>query len=398
MTSIRILADDLTGALDTAAAFTGEVPVFIDRPPTPGGDFADAPIAVVATPTRDAPPEAIPGHLQPVLRWLKSGDVAFKKVDSLLRGNTFRELAWLAQDGAFDATIFAPAFPAQGRVTINGQQWVIEPGHLSGPRNPVALPFLEAFSDSGLSIGLAMPANGEAPDIWAPDVVSDAELDAVVTKACRDESRSLLWCGSAGLAQALARHFGLEPDSAKSITTPDAEKTGPTILLSASHHPVYRHQWERLRAASKPAALVEHANASEMANALDVVEKGATSAWFDLSPPEKLDPTQAAQRLSAQMAQLAASLPKPKQLIVVGGDTLLGLCRAAGVDALLARASLRSGWGCARFVGGIWNGTPCYSRSGAFGGADDLSAMMHLLESKASATNGPIGRSTAQGR
>ena len=30
---IRILADDLTGALDTAAVFAGPVPVYIDRPP-----------------------------------------------------------------------------------------------------------------------------------------------------------------------------------------------------------------------------------------------------------------------------------------------------------------------------------------------------------------------------
>jgi len=72
-------------------------------------------------------------------------------------------------------------------------------------------------------------------------------------------------------------------------------------------------------------------------------------------------------------------LPKPAQLIVVGGDTLLGLCRAARVEALLTRPSIRSGWGCARLKGGIWDGVPCYSRSGAFGGADDLFEMIRLL-------------------
>ena len=34
MSKVRILADDLTGALDTAAAFAGEVPVYLDAPPT----------------------------------------------------------------------------------------------------------------------------------------------------------------------------------------------------------------------------------------------------------------------------------------------------------------------------------------------------------------------------
>ncbi len=368
MTSIRILADDLTGALDTAAAFAGEVPVFIDRPPTQGREFADAQISVVATPTRDAPPEDIPRHLQPVLEWLKSGDLAFKKVDSLLRGNTFSELAWLAQTGEFDTTVFAPAFPAQGRVTLNGQQWVIEPGNLSGSRQPAALPFVEALSGYGLAIGLDAQPNGKTPDVWAPDVVSDAALDAVVTTAERDETRSRLWCGSAGLAHALARRFGLAPSLMNAVALPVAANTGPTVLVSASHHPVFRQQWERLCSASKPQALVNHASVLEIARALDLVNQGVSSAWFDLSPIEKLNSVRAAQRLHTQMAQLTAGLPKPKQLIVVGGDTLLGLCRAAGVDALLAQASVRNGWGCARFLGGIWDGVPCYSRSGAFGG------------------------------
>ncbi len=384
MTSIRILADDLTGALDTAASFTGEVPVFIDRPPTPGREFADARISVVATPTRDAPFEDIPRHLQPVLEWLTSGDLAFKKVDSLLRGNTFVELAWLAKNGNFDTTVFAPAFPAQGRVTLNGQQWVIEPGNLSGPRQLAALPFVEAFSGYGLTIGLDAQPDGKALDVWAPDVVSDAELDAVVTMAERDETQSCLWCGSAGLAQALARRFGLAPGLMNAAAPLVVADTGPTVLVSASHHPVFRQQWERLCCASKPQALVEHASTSGIANALELVRQGASSAWLDLSPMEKLNPAQAAQRLSAQMAQLTAGMPKPKQLIIVGGDTLLGLCRAAGVDALLAQASVRNGWGCARFLGGIWDGVPCYSRSGAFGGADDLVAIMRLLDSNAS--------------
>ena len=384
MTSIRILADDLTGALDTAAAFAGEVPVFIDRPPTQGGEFADAQISVVATPTRDAPPEDIPRHLQPVLEWLKSGGLAFKKVDSLLRGNTFSELAWLVQTGEFDTTVFAPAFPAQGRVTLNGQQWVIEPGNLSGPRQPVALTFVEAFTVYGLTIGLDVRPNGKALEVWAPDVVSDAELDAVVATAERDETRSRLWCGSAGLAHALARHFGLAPSPRNAVVPPVVATTGPTVLVSASHHPVFRQQWERLCSASKPPALVNHANALEMVNVLDLVNQGVSSAWFDLSPLEKLNSLQAAQRLSAQMTQLTSGLPKPKQLIVVGGDTLLGLCRAAGVDALLAQASMRNGWGCARFLGGIWDGVPCYSRSGAFGGADDLLAMIRVLDGNAS--------------
>ena len=95
MTAIRILADDLTGALDTAAAFTGDIPVFIDHPPARGDSFWGAPVSVLATPTRDIPVEQLPDYLEPTLAWLRSGDIAYKKVDSLLRGNTFDEIAYL---------------------------------------------------------------------------------------------------------------------------------------------------------------------------------------------------------------------------------------------------------------------------------------------------------------
>ena len=379
MTSIRILADDLTGALDTAAAFSGRIPVFIDRPPEMRGKVDEHPVSVVATPTRDVVVEDIAAHLQPVLGWLCSGGLAFKKVDSLLRGNTFFELIWLARSGRFDTIVFAPAFPAQGRVTIDGQQWVVEPGNPSGPRKAVALPFVEAFSGHNLNLGLNALPGGHAVNIWAPDVVSDEALDAVVTEAAGSNARSCLWCGSAGLAQALARRFGLVPDAARSATPLPAGDNGPTVLVSASHHPVFRQQWANLRSAAKPQALMEHASTSELENVLGLVRQGATSAWFDLSPAETIAPVQAAQLLETQMMQMVAGLPRPAQLIVVGGDTLLGLCRAAKVDGLLAQASGRSGWGCARLLGGEWDGVPCYSRSGAFGGSDDLLVMTRLL-------------------
>ena len=88
---------------------------------------------------------------------------------------------------------------------------------------------------------------------------------------------------------------------------------------------------------------------------------------------------QAADLLAEHTRRLIAELPLPGQLVVVGGDTLLGLCRASGASALLAHPSVRPGWGCARLVGGKWDGVPCYSRSGAFGGADDLYSMIRLL-------------------
>ena len=86
----------------------------------------------------------------------------------------------------------------------------------------------------------------------------------------------------------------------------------------------------------------------------------------------------------SQLDAIVDGLPQPGQLLIVGGDTLLAVCRATGAQALLAGASRRTGWGCATLVGGRWHGTCCHSRSGAFGDPDDLLNMLRLLTGDAS--------------
>jgi len=75
----------------------------------------------------------------------------------------------------------------------------------------------------------------------------------------------------------------------------------------------------------------------------------------------------------AQAQALATHAPRPRVLVVVGGDTLLAMCQALGATGLRsAEALARPGWGCAQMVGGRWDGLLCHTRSGAFGGPQDL--------------------------
>ena len=331
---LRILADDLTGALDSAAAFAGEVPVFLDAPGP-----CDDDISAVATATRDLEPRDLPSMLAPSLGWLRGADLAFKKVDSLLRGNTFIECAELGRQ-AFSRIVFAPAFPKQGRLTTEGRAWVVQPG------SSASLPIGE-HSISEAFAGL------DGPEVWVPDVRNDDDLLKVAVLSLQAFSRGWLWCGSAGLAQAMAAVHGV-PARAE----PFVPSAPPVMLVSASHHPVVRRQWARLHAALAPSA---------------------DRALFDLSPAERLSPAQAAALLASQVEAIATREPKPATLIVVGGDTLRALCRATGVLSLRAQASPRPGWGRARLVGGRWDGVSVHSRSGAFGTDDDLLELVRAV-------------------
>jgi uncharacterized protein YgbK (DUF1537 family) len=350
MSPWHVLSDDLTGALDSAAAWAGaqEVPVFLDAP----GASAQ-PVQVVVSGTRDVPPAELPALLAPSLDWLAASGLAFKKIDSLLRGNTFAEIAWLLGTGRFAGAVFAPAFPAQGRFTAQGRHWVAPPHQPQGARSHEhPEPLLQALARVGLRGQLAAHAGDclqATAQVVIPDLLTDTDLDQLAALTTTPQARQWLWCGSAGLAWALARQAGVAPASA---STPRSTVPGPTLLLTASQHPVLRAQ---LRQLGTP---------------------GPGTELIDLAAAEPLSPAEAQARLAHGMQQLVARHARPATLVVVGGDTLLALCRAAGVRSLQAGPSPRAGWGQARLCGGPWDGLTCYSRSGAFGPPDDLRALL----------------------
>lgn len=354
----RVLADDLTGALDTAAMWAGAapVPVYLGAP-QPGL----APVQVCTSASRDLPEAALAGVLGERLQWLCGPGRAFKKVDSLLRGNTFAEVAWLLSSGRFAGVVFAPGFPGQGRYTAAGRHWV-GPAQAHAPRIPAgARPLIAAFDTHRVQAWV--PAAGEDPlsrpgAIAIPDVLDEADLERLAAHALEEGGRDWLWCGSAGLAGALARlsrtgtGSAALPGTARSM--PGSRRFARIWLVTASRHPVLRAQLAGLRlAASQPVRII------------------------DLADKQPLPAETAAARLAARAAALVGEDARPDLLVVVGGDTLLALCQAAGVERLTAHPGLRPGWGRADLVGGVWEGVDCHSRSGAFGGPSDLS---HLLE------------------
>lgn len=351
---IRLLADDLTGALDSAAAFGADVPVHLARPPTEG---TAAPVEVVATASRDEPTDTLPALLAPSLDWLRGAALAFKKVDSLLRGNTLAEVAWLVGAGGFRRVVFAPAFPAQGRFLIGGRLAVgpAAAGVVGAePRGPLLAPLLRQ----------ALPASCT---LELPEIHGDADLDRLLTALTPDT----LWCGSAGLAAALVRRLQ-RPASPAPVLPP----CDTPWAIGASHQPVTRRQWQQAAAAWPQAQQVRHGDVQALAQAIAALAaQPAQPALLDLSPLAPMSPAEAAMMLQAQAERLA-QLQRPARLLVLGGDTALALARATGVVSLRTGQPLRPGWGRAQWCGGRWDGLWMEARSGAFGPDDDLLAAL----------------------
>lgn len=373
MSGLRILADDLTGALDCAAAFGAGVPVHLGRP----ASTTAAGLDVVATATRDVDRAQMQSLLAPCLPWLQGADIAFKKVDSLLRGNTLDELDWLGRQGGFSGLVMAPAFPSQGRVTRGAQQWWRRSGQAD---TPVAANLADGLQARGWAVhtGAQRPVPTEGLCAWIPDACNEADLERIAALAALDTG-AWLWCGSAGLAQALARQQHVAWSEGRGGLPAQAaagSATGPLMLVSASHHAVSRGQWQQLRQSTWAGHC--HAGVDGVGWAQAALEH---PLLLDLCAPEPLSPEQAGALLARQAAVIALHAPRPHTLVVVGGDTLLALCHALGARGLQSGTPLdRSGWGCARMVGGRWDGVMCHSRSGAFGLERDLLEVVAQLQ------------------
>ena len=123
MTSLRLIADDLTGALDTAAELAGLVgPVHVFWHGALPPELPDN--AALDSGTRELDPAPAAALVTALAPALAGAGLAYKKVDSLMRGPTLAEAAACFRAGGWTQAVLAPAFPYQGRVTRGGVQHV----------------------------------------------------------------------------------------------------------------------------------------------------------------------------------------------------------------------------------------------------------------------------------
>jgi D-threonate/D-erythronate kinase len=356
MTVLRLIADDLTGALDTAAEFAslcGPVPVLRDARAGPGS-------LAIATGTREWPQALAVACVAEAAPLLAGADIAFKKLDSLLRGHPMAELGACLRAGDWHSVVLAPAFPAQGRVTRGGRQFVRDRGGWREVADLVALCAAAGLPAQCVEPGAALPEG-----ITLFDAETEDDMARIV--ACgRAVPGPMLWCGSGGLGRALA---------AAAPIAPDTGLRGPVLGLFGSDQDVTRRQlaacgvlWREI-AEDVPAASI----AATMARGAVLVS---------LALPD-LRRRVAARRIAGCFARLLAALPPPGTLIVAGGETLGAVLHALGAEGE-ATGLVMPGVPRGVLRGGRWDGVDLVSKSGAFGGDmlwhDLLAAQPFLTE------------------
>jgi uncharacterized protein YgbK (DUF1537 family) len=356
--TLRLLADDLTGALDTAAEFVGLVgPVHTfwqgAQPDTLPSN------AALDTGTRESDEARARAVTREASAALAGATLAYKKVDSLIRGQTLPELAACYAAGPWQHAVLAPAFPFQGRVTRHGQQFMA-----SGDGWAAVGP---ALVDALRALGVPATAGVRGAQLLQGITVFDAEtdqdLDAVVAGV--GANAPVLWCGTGGLARALAAahpHPVLPP------------LPGPILGLFGSDQAVTAAQ---LAACGPHWSALPHGGPASGAFVADQMQRhGIALASLDLPPG--LNRAEAAARIDRELHALTTRVPPPGTLVVAGGETLRGLCIALGAKSLVVHGRAVPGVPVSRIHGGAWDGVTVISKSGAFGHPTLLRELLRL--------------------
>ncbi|MFI7225006.1 four-carbon acid sugar kinase family protein [Nonomuraea angiospora] len=221
-----VLADDLTGAAETAAALMS--------PGRPARIALSVPVAAAALVVTDLDSRHHPRAFDLVREALAhAGDRrVFVKVDSLLRGDVAATVA-----ACLDApVVFAPALPSAGRTVVGGvpyvhgvplretRAWRAEP-------RPAPATVAEALGDVpwvhvpvGADLPAVLPAVLAAGRVAVCDAETDADLDAIVAATLGGPARLI---GSGGLATALGRALNAGRPSATGSLSLDAGSRAP---------------------------------------------------------------------------------------------------------------------------------------------------------------------------
>ena len=353
---VLIVADDLTGALDSIVAFAdmGMRSTVLRHPAALGGfDFAAVDVLAVSTGTRECSEEAAIAAIRLVVSALadERPRYVFKKIDSRLKGHVGREAVALAEGLGMPRLLVAPAIPDMGRHVRDG-----------------------AVTGAGVSQPIPIAACFPAHDlaIVVPDIAVDEDFDAVLGGMDGDEGvteSGTLLVGARGLASALARRL---PAAAR--RAPPASLPAPAVFAIGSRDPITEVQVARVAAAP------------------NVKEVLAKNGKFEDLP--SLDAPITLARLAAGTSVIAASLAgqqfaeglaraleanMPATLLGCGGETANAILERLRVERLDVIAEIMPGVPLSQAT--ICGKTVCIiTKSGGFGGEDTLLRLTDLVE------------------
>ncbi|MDF2524379.1 MAG: hypothetical protein K0R31_2020 [Clostridiales bacterium] len=414
MIRLLIIADDLTGALDTGVQFAAcgaatrvvtninydyseaeEVRVLVMDAETRHLDSREA-YQVVYDITKKAIEYGIP--------------YIYKKTDSALRGNIGSELTAVLDAAEAESLSFFPAFPKMKRITVDGVHYidgvpVEESVFGKDPYEPVKCSYIPDLikKQSTVKVTLAEEVESlvkreDAPEIIVWNAQTDEQLEKL-GQGLYKENKLQVMAGCAGFAAVLPKLLGLEGRPPK---TPNFIQK--FLVICGSVNPITLSQLEfaeangfsRINLSAEEKLGEEYWKSEEGLKRLDylreLIEAKSCSILDSNDLPGNSLTKEYADKYNMSTEEIRVSIAKNlghilKELIsrglkgtmmITGGDTLIGCMKQMDVYDMEPICELAPGIVLSKF--NIGN-TECHvlSKSGGFGGKELLTNLAEQI-------------------
>jgi D-threonate/D-erythronate kinase len=400
---IALIADDLTGSLDTGLQFRKKglaalVPLDWNRP------YPRAEALVLNTNSRNLSGDLAYRKVFRICRRLKARGI-YKNIDSTMRGNVGTEALAILNAQKIAKAIVVPTVPVMGRAVEGGILRVhgtplLKTAYARDPFHPIWTSRVSSLleKETGEPVGfigikevrkgpsyLAQKIQNTRARLLSLDAVLQSDLK-IIAQACNLLPGQVLPCGSVGLADELNLPFQRED---RKLMKKGPRR--PLLIISASRNPTTANQIEIARNHSR-FPLVEpdlgrltnpRTSGSEAKAAaqrlVEALSKGdgaiLTTTFQDHLPgKEKVIP----KVLGRTAVHLLGKL-RLGGLVLTGGDLAMGVCERLSSSALRIEEEVLPGIPCSTLTGGPFKGLRMVTKAGGFGEKDALWRIIQYL-------------------
>lgn len=356
MVDLLMIADDMTGALDSGIALVNKG-ISTEVLANPEHDLSrirsDHRAIVINTASRHLDPQKAYDVVYRICRQATQLGIPliYKKTDSVMRGNIGAELEAALLACGEETLYFAPAFPQMKRITRNGVQYVDDvPIHKSSFASDILNPITDAFIPNIIAQQSKLPVIDRENTTGRQAIrLFDGETEEDMRSAARvalARSRGVL-AGCAGFAGAVAEV--LQQGAAKTQKLFDP----PLAVLCGSVHPASKAQlnyaarqglrrfWVTSTELIQEDYLENGKGAQLVRELRDAAASGKTilveTAYEEEQRSGSVQHGEIAEKLPDAMGSLAVKLLEAGfsgTLMIFGGDSLGGFIKAMDVPGI----------------------------------------------------------------
>jgi uncharacterized protein YgbK (DUF1537 family) len=374
-----VIADDLTGALDTGVQFRqwGYTVQLTEAP-----EHSIAEVTITNTDTRNKTPEKAYQTTYDVAMKLRDHDIIYKKTDSTLRGNPGPELQAILDATGEKQAILTPTYPPTRRR--------VKDGHLYVAEKPITeTEYIHEYHRKTSYIPDILDTETPIHSVNTPENIPETGITVIDSETEKDLIRiaakhTRIMAGSAGLADALCQTLRNPPPvltvigSTRTETRRQAEllcdRLGavsiPLNIVRALNHTL---QKETVQTA-KNALNKRHDVILTSAPTPEIIEQTRTEAKRLNMTPQELET-----RITTALAEATESLltQSLSGIVITGGATALAVTKKLGTRNIEILDEVQPGVPVLRL-----DQLPAVTKAGGFGQPDTLIQATQYLKRK----------------